>query len=74
MSSWKEGLGLLEGHLPPNPPLFQVHGYLPVALLRYDPEDAWELSRQLDLMTSRLETHGTAARPRPRLPPAGGHG
>lgn len=58
MSSWKEGLGLLEGHLPPNPPLFQVHGYLPVALLRYDPEDAWELSRQLDLMASRLEARG----------------
>lgn len=58
MSSWKVELALLESHLPPNPPQFWKHEYLPVALLRYDPEDAWELSRQLDLMGSRLEACG----------------
>jgi hypothetical protein len=58
MSSWKEGLTQLERELPPNLPLFQVHESLPIAILRYDPPDEWELRRQLSLLASRLEARG----------------
>lgn len=58
MSSWKAKLELLESHLPPNPPQFQVHASLPVAILRYDPAQEWELRRQLTLLAGRLEARG----------------
>jgi len=58
MDSWKAGLARLEEELPPNPPLFRVHASLPVAILRYDPGDEWELQRQLGLLASRLHGRG----------------
>lgn len=38
--------------------MFQVHESLPVAILRYDPGDAWELQRALTLLGSRLDAKG----------------
>lgn len=58
MYSLKTELERLEAHLPPNPPQFQVHASLPVAILRYDPTDEWELRRQLVLLAGRLDGKG----------------
>jgi hypothetical protein len=56
--SWKAELDRLEADLPPNAARFQVHESLPVAILRYDPDQEWELRRQLTLLGSRLEQRG----------------
>ena len=58
MSSWKAELERLESHLPPNPPQFHVHASLPVAILRYDPAQEWELRRQVTLLAGRFEARG----------------
>ena len=58
MHSWKTELDRLEADLPPNPPRFQVHESLPLAILRYDPENEWELRRHLTLLGSRLQARG----------------
>ncbi len=58
MSSLKERIEWLERELPPNPPRFKIYDDLPFAILRYDPEEEWELRREVKLLATRLEKHG----------------
>lgn len=58
VSSLRERLEWLERELPPNPPRFKVHDDLPFAILRYDPEDEWNLRREVRYLATRLENRG----------------
>lgn len=58
MSSLKERIEWLERELPPNPPRFKIHDDLPFAILRYDPEDEWELRREARHLATRLGNRG----------------
>jgi hypothetical protein len=58
MSSLKERIEWLERELPPNPPRFKIHEDLPFAILRYDPQEEWELRREVRFLATRLENKG----------------
>ena len=58
MSSLKERLELLEADLTARPPRISAYSDLPFAILRYAPEEEWELRRQLNLLSTRLGTAG----------------
>jgi hypothetical protein len=53
--SLKERIDLLEADLRADPPRINVYRDLPFAILRYDPEQEWELRRELRLLGARLE-------------------
>ena len=58
MSSLKHRIALLETDLGANPPRISVYHDLPFAILRYDPEEEWELRRQVRLLATRLSKAG----------------
>jgi hypothetical protein len=58
MPSLKERIEWLERELPPNPPRFKVHDDLPFAILRYDPEEEWQVRREIRHLTTRLTNRG----------------
>jgi hypothetical protein len=58
MSSLKQRIELLETDLTANPPRVSVYHDLPFAILRYDPQDEWELRRQVRLLATRLAKAG----------------
>lgn len=57
-TSLKERIEWLRRELPPNPPRFKLHEDLPFAILRYDPDEEWELRRQIKLLKAALESQG----------------
>ena len=58
MSSLKQRIELLETDLRASPPRISVYHDLPFAILRYDPEEEWELRRQVRLLATRLSKAG----------------
>ena len=58
MSSLKPRIELLETDLKANPPRVSVYHDLPFAILRYDPEEEWELRKQVRLLATRLSKSG----------------
>jgi len=58
MSSLRERIELLESDLLARPPRITVHSDLPFAILRYGPEQEWELRREIRLFAVRLEQAG----------------
>lgn len=60
MSSLRESIERLEDDLTAQPQRISVYSDLPFAILRYAPEEEWELRRQVNLLATRL---GTAGRP-----------
>jgi hypothetical protein len=60
--SLDERISLLATDLLASPPRISVYADLPFAVLRYDPnqegEREWKLRRQLQLLRSRLQSHG----------------
>jgi len=59
--SLKERFELLERHLIARPPQISVHQGLPFALLRYDPDEEWEMRRRARLLAAKLAGHGRHA-------------
>ncbi|MEW6425900.1 MAG: BREX protein BrxB domain-containing protein [Bacillota bacterium] len=58
MLSLKERINLLEQDLKADPPRISVYHDLPYAILRYDPEEEWELRRELRMLAVRLAEAG----------------
>jgi len=58
MSSLKERIEFLESDLRAVPPRINVYHDLPFAILRYDPDDEWNLRREVKLLATRLEATG----------------
>ena len=58
MPSLRERIELLENDLKAVPPRISVYHDLPFAILRYDPEEEWDLRREVRLLATRLETTG----------------
>src|SRR4051794_23236191 len=58
MSSLRDRIELLEHDLKAVPPRISVYHDLPFAILRYDPEEEWELRREVKLLATRLEAAG----------------
>lgn len=58
MSSLKQRIELLETDLRADPPRISVYRDLPFAILRYDPEEEWELRREVRLLATRLSKTG----------------
>ncbi len=58
MSSLKDRVDLLENDLKAVPQRINVYHDLPFAILRYDPEEEWDLRREVRLLATRLETTG----------------
>ncbi|MBN1316702.1 MAG: DUF1788 domain-containing protein [Anaerolineales bacterium] len=58
MLSLKERIELLEKDLTTVPPRISVYHDLPFAILRYDPDQEWEVRRQARLLATRLGNHG----------------
>ncbi len=58
MLSLKERIELLENDLRAIPPRISVYHDLPFAILRYDPEEEWEIRRAARLLATRLEDAG----------------
>jgi len=58
MSSLKERIELLETDLVAKPPRISVYHDLPFAILRYDPEEEWELRKEAKLLATRLGSNG----------------
>jgi hypothetical protein len=56
--SLKERFDLLERDLVAKPIRISVHQDLPFAILRYDPEEEWEMRRQLRLRAAKLASYG----------------
>lgn len=65
MSSLKERIELLENDLKAVPSRISVYHDLPFAILRYDPEEEWELRREVRLLATRLEATGKQVHPIP---------
>lgn len=61
MSSLKERIELLEDDLRAHPPRISAYSDLPFAILRYAPDEEWELRRQIVLLATRLGTAGKDA-------------
>lgn len=58
MSSLKARIELLENDLMVEPPRISVYHDLPFAIFRYDPNEEWELRREVRLFATRLKEHG----------------
>ena len=58
MLSLKERIDLLENDLKAVPMRISVYGDLPFAILRYDPQEEWELRRHARLLATKLHNHG----------------
>lgn len=58
MLSLKERIDLLEKDLKATPPRVSVYGDLPFAILRYDPEEEWDIRRESRLLSTRLGSAG----------------
>jgi len=58
MSSLKDSIAPLESDLKATPPRINVYHDLPFAIMRYDPNDEWELRREIKLLATRLEAAG----------------
>lgn len=58
MLSLKERIDLLEKDLRATPPRVSVYSNLPFAILRYDPQDEWEIRREVRLLATRLSAAG----------------
>ena len=58
MPSLKERIDLLEADLKAVPPRIKVHEDLPFAILRYAPDEEWEMRRQAKLLATRLGESG----------------
>jgi hypothetical protein len=56
--SLKDRIDWLERELPPNVPRFKIYDDLPFAILRYDPEEEWELRREVRHLRTRLSNAG----------------
>ena len=61
MSSLKNRIELLEDDLKAVPPRISVYHDLPFAILRYDPEEEWELRREINWLATRLGNVGKEA-------------
>jgi len=61
VSSLKERIELLEDDLRAHPPRISAYSDLPFAILRYAPDEEWELRRQIVLLATRLGTAGKDA-------------
>lgn len=62
MLSLKERIELLEGDLKARPMRISVYRDLPFAILRYDPEEEWEVRRAARLLATRLADTGKEVR------------
>lgn len=62
MPSLKERIELLEDDLKAHPPRISAYSDLPFAILRYAPEEEWELRRQAALLATRLGVVGKEVR------------
>jgi hypothetical protein len=58
VSSLKERIERLESDLLAKPPRISAYQDLPFAILRYDPEEEWDLRRQMALLINRLGNQG----------------
>ena len=58
MSSLKNRIELLESDLKAVPSRISVYHDLPFAILRYDPAEEWELRREINWLSTRLENVG----------------
>lgn len=58
MLSLKERVDLLEKDLKATPPRVSVYGDLPFAILRYGPEEEWDVRREAKLLATRLGAFG----------------
>lgn len=58
MLSLKDRLELLQNDLMAQPPRISVYHDLPFAILRYDPEEEWELRREARLLATKLANSG----------------
>lgn len=58
MSSLKSRIELLETDLKAVPPRISVYHDLPFAILRYNPEEEWELRHEINWLSTRLENAG----------------
>jgi Domain of unknown function (DUF1788) len=58
MSSLKSRIELLETDLKAVPQQIQVYDDWPFAILRYDPDEEWELRREINWLGTRLENVG----------------
>lgn len=58
MSSLKERIELLENDLKAVPQRISVYHDLPFAILRYNPEEEWQIRREVRLLATRLEETG----------------
>ena len=58
VSSLKDRIELLENDLKAVPSRISVYHDLPFAILRYDPEEEWDLRREVKLLATRLEATG----------------
>jgi Domain of unknown function (DUF1788) len=58
MSSLTGRIELLESDLKSVPPRISVYHDLPFAILRYNPNEEWELRREIRLLATRLESTG----------------
>ena len=58
MSSLKDSIAHVESDLKAVPPRINVYHDLPFAIVRYDPQDEWELRREIKLLATRLEAVG----------------
>jgi hypothetical protein len=54
----KERIDLLEKDLKATPPRVSVYGDLPFAILRYDPDEEWDVRREAKLLATRLGVTG----------------
>ena len=61
MSSLKNRIELLENDLRAVPPRISVYHDLPFAILRYDPNEEWELRREVNWLATRLGNVGKEA-------------
>jgi len=61
MSSLKDRIELLESDLKAVPSRISVYHDLPFAILRYDPDEEWELRRQINWLGTRLGNVGKEA-------------
>jgi hypothetical protein len=49
---------MLEGDLTAKPPRISVYHDLPFAVLRYDPQDEWELRKYVRLLSTKVRAYG----------------
>lgn len=58
MSSLKDSIAPLESDLKEVPPRINVYHDLPFAIMRYNPNDEWEMRREIKLLATRLQAAG----------------